>query len=42
MEDERVTQTSHRHHHLEWWVVGAWFSLALVLTAGVLGAVGLG
>lgn len=31
-----------RHHHLEWWVVTAWGSIALVVLAGVAAAAGVG
>jgi hypothetical protein len=31
-----------RHHHLEWWVVTAWGSIALVVGAGIAAAAGVG
>jgi len=31
-----------RRHHLEWWVVTAWGSIALVVAAGVAAAAGVG
>lgn len=43
MNDNRTTSPNGTHERpVEWWVVAAWSSLALVLLAGIGGAVGLG
>jgi len=43
MEPDRIAQHQGDHAHpVEWWVVAAWSSLALVVLAGIGGAVGLG
>jgi len=43
MESHRIAQQQgERPHPVEWWVVAAWSSLALVVLAGIGGAVGLG
>ena len=38
---ERQAQRVLRRHHVEWWIVGAWASLALVVVAGLTAAAGL-
>jgi len=38
---DRQTQRVLRRHHVEWWIVAAWASLALVVVAGLTAATGL-
>ncbi|MEZ0448760.1 molybdopterin oxidoreductase [Cellulomonas humilata] len=38
---ERQAQRVLRRHHVEWWIVAAWASLALVVVAGLTAATGL-
>jgi hypothetical protein len=38
----RTPERMARHHHLEWWVLTAWGSIALVVLAGVAAAAGVG
>jgi hypothetical protein len=38
---EHQAQRVLRRHHVEWWIVAAWSSLALVVVAGLTAATGL-
>ncbi|WP_273652003.1 molybdopterin oxidoreductase [Cellulomonas fimi] len=38
---DRQSSRVGRQHHVEWWVVCAWVSLAVLLVVGLVGAVGL-
>ncbi|AEE46956.1 hypothetical protein [Cellulomonas fimi] len=38
---DRQPRVGRQHHHVEWWVVSAWLSLAVLLVVGLVGAVGI-